>query len=108
MDHIGNYTCECDEGFEGIHCETNINECERYKPCEHGTCVDARADYRCSCDPLYGGKNCSVALIGCQGNVCMNNGTCWPYLINETEHKFNCTCPNGFHGDICDHVSLLI
>uniref|UniRef100_A0ABD2VS18 Protein crumbs n=1 Tax=Trichogramma kaykai TaxID=54128 RepID=A0ABD2VS18_9HYME len=107
IDRIGGYTCECDDGFEGDICQVDIDECKRYEPCEHGTCFDRRADYHCSCDPLYGGKNCSVLLQGCQGNACMNNGTCWPYLVDETEHKFNCTCPNGFYGEICDRVTTM-
>ncbi|XP_016838846.1 protein crumbs isoform X2 [Nasonia vitripennis] len=106
MDRIGGYVCECDEGFEGDHCQIDIDECKRYSPCEHGVCYDKRADYQCVCDPLYGGKNCSVLLEGCMGTTCLNNGTCWPYLVDETEHKFNCTCPNGFHGEICDHEQV--
>lgn len=107
VDRIGGYTCECDEGYEGDHCQHDIDECKRYSPCEHGVCTDGRADYTCTCEPEYGGKNCSVELIGCQGNACQNGGTCWPYLIDETIHKFNCTCPNGYHGEICDYVSFI-
>lgn len=33
---------------------------------------------------------------------CLNNGQCYPYLVNENEHKFNCSCPNGFHGHTCE------
>ncbi|XP_078036277.1 cell polarity complex component crumbs isoform X2 [Augochlora pura] len=107
VDRIGGYVCECDEGYEGDHCQHDIDECKRYTPCEHGVCTDGRADYMCTCDPEYGGKNCSVELIGCQGNACQNGGTCWPYLVDETIHKFNCTCPNGFHGEICDYVTTM-
>ncbi|XP_026828708.1 protein crumbs isoform X3 [Ooceraea biroi] len=106
MDRIGGYTCECNEGYEGDHCQHEIDECKRYNPCEHGACTDGRADYFCTCEPEYGGKNCSVRLIGCQGNACQNGGTCWPYLVDETIHKFNCTCPNGYHGEVCDHRSV--
>lgn len=78
-----------------------------YRPCVHGVCIDKRANYFCECPPQYGGKNCSVELVGCnEPNACLNNGTCKPYLDNETEHKFNCTCPYGFHGQICEKVSL--
>ncbi|KAL6258873.1 hypothetical protein P5V15_010818 [Pogonomyrmex californicus] len=107
MDRIGGYTCDCDEGYEGDHCQHEIDECKRYTPCEHGVCTDAKADYFCTCEPEYGGKNCSVKLMGCQGNACQNGGTCWPYLVDETIHKFNCTCPNGYHGEVCDYVTTM-
>ncbi|KAG5326274.1 CRB protein, partial [Pseudoatta argentina] len=107
MDRIGGYTCDCDEGYEGDHCQHEIDECKRYSPCEHGVCTDGRADYFCTCESEYGGKNCSVKLMGCQGNACQNGGTCWPYLVDETIHKFNCTCPNGYHGEVCDYVTTM-
>ncbi|XP_035724721.1 protein crumbs-like isoform X1 [Vespa mandarinia] len=107
VDRIGGFTCECDEGYEGDHCQHDIDECKRYTPCVHGVCTDGRADYFCTCEPEYGGKNCSVELTGCLGNACQNGGTCWPYLIDEKIHKFNCTCPNGFHGEICNYVTTM-
>ncbi|XP_066994976.2 protein crumbs [Anabrus simplex] len=107
-DQINAYLCECTDGFEGVRCENDIDECERYHPCgEHGKCIDREADYKCDCDPLYGGKNCSVRLTGCREDSCHNNGTCTPYLVNEIEHKFNCSCPRGFHGDTCEVVTTM-
>jgi hypothetical protein len=87
-----------------MQCEIEIDECENYTPCVHGTCSDRIANYFCDCEPKYGGKNCSVELTGCLDGPCLNNGTCKPYLENETNQKYNCTCPNGFHGQNCTQV----
>lgn len=107
VDKVGSYACECEEGFEGPHCEIDIDECDRYKPCVHGTCIDRRAGYFCDCIPLYGGKNCSVELTGCKENQCVNGGTCKPYLENEVNHRFNCSCPNGFYGPHCEQSTTM-
>nr|XP_024214483.1 protein crumbs [Halyomorpha halys] len=106
-DLVDGYTCDCEEGFEGTLCEIEINECERYTPCVHGVCHDGRANYMCECNPKYGGKNCSVELTGCNKNECLNGGKCKPYLENETIHKFNCTCPYGFQGPICEKETTM-
>ncbi|XP_063224864.1 protein crumbs isoform X2 [Bacillus rossius redtenbacheri] len=105
-DRVGGYVCECADGFTGVHCDIDINECED-QPCVKGTCTDLKAAYECRCDPGYGGKNCSVFLTGCQDSPCRNNGSCTAYLVNETEHQFNCSCPTGFHGSRCEKLTTM-
>ena len=39
IDGIADFDCDCDPGYEGDLCEIEINECERFKPCDHGTCT---------------------------------------------------------------------
>lgn len=73
----------------------------------NGKCVDGIGSYRCLCESGWGGKNCSVMLIGCQNSPCQNEGTCTPSLENETQHRFNCTCPEGFQGDRCEKDTTL-
>ena len=34
-DHVNNYTCTCDLGFEGRNCDTDIDFCKS-SPCVHG------------------------------------------------------------------------
>ena len=35
QDGIANYTCHCRPGYEGNNCEIEIDECERYQPCQN-------------------------------------------------------------------------
>lgn len=43
----------------------------------------------------------------CINNPCKNDGHCRPFLHNEVEHKFNCSCPNGFHGPTCETITTM-
>ena len=49
------YMCQCVEGFNGRHCEVNIDDCEGNNCTNGASCVDAIAGYSCRCLPGYTG-----------------------------------------------------
>lgn len=103
VDDINAFHCICNHGYEGLFCDNDIDECDRYAPCKFATaCLNLPGDYSCDCTSRYGGKNCSVELIGCTNHRCQNAGECVPFLIGESQHNYTCTCPYGFHGYFCE------
>ncbi|XP_020613166.1 von Willebrand factor D and EGF domain-containing protein-like, partial [Orbicella faveolata] len=53
----GMYVCSCQAGYEGQHCEKEIDECLS-SPCINGTCVDGINNYTCQCERGFTGFNC--------------------------------------------------
>ena len=79
IDGINEYQCDCtDTGFEGDHCEINIDECALFEdPCQNNaTCVDLINAYECQCYPGYDGQNCENDIPECEVNPC-ENGLCF-------------------------------
>nr|XP_020461507.1 lactadherin-like isoform X2 [Monopterus albus] len=71
-DVFNEYICKCQPGFEGVHCQINVNDCAN-QPCKNGgTCRDADGDYTCQCPSPYVGKQCQlrcISLLGMEGGV---------------------------------------
>ncbi|XP_076027380.1 lactadherin-like isoform X2 [Genypterus blacodes] len=69
-DVFSEYVCKCQPGFQGAHCQTNVNECAK-EPCKNGgTCRDLDGDYSCRCPSPYVGKQCHlrcISLLGMEG-----------------------------------------
>ena len=110
----GNYTCTCSEGFDGAHCEHNIDDCLR-NPCENGgTCYDGLNDYNCNCTSKFMGKNCDQPYDPCikHGGQCKNGGQCQRKVLTSgsplpsqdgTHSDFYCECKFGFSGALCQN-----
>uniref|UniRef100_A0A4W3I7T8 Milk fat globule EGF and factor V/VIII domain containing a n=1 Tax=Callorhinchus milii TaxID=7868 RepID=A0A4W3I7T8_CALMI len=69
-DVFSEYTCKCPAGFQGVHCQTNVNECSS-GPCRNGgMCLDLEGDYTCNCPSPYLGKSCHLkcdSVLGMEG-----------------------------------------
>ena len=52
------FKCHCAEGYDGVTCSNDIDECAS-RPCQNnGTCIDQVNGYSCNCADGYDGTNC--------------------------------------------------
>ncbi|XP_069825102.1 protein crumbs homolog 1 [Dendropsophus ebraccatus] len=107
QDKSRGYICKCGNGFLGVHCEQDINECES-NPCKNGgTCENLPGRYICRCPTnalegrYYGGPDCTQELTGCEEHTCQNSGSCVPYMKDD-DHHHSCVCLPGFTGPYCE------
>ncbi|CAC5419913.1 Fibrillin-1,Fibulin-1,Fibulin-5,Fibrillin-2,Latent-transforming growth factor beta-binding protein 4 [Mytilus coruscus] len=49
VDFPGSYTCKCEEGFEGEHCEFDINECLYLNGGCQDQCLNTNGSFQCQC-----------------------------------------------------------
>ncbi|XP_024082772.1 protein eyes shut isoform X2 [Cimex lectularius] len=98
MDAVnGSYTCYCIDGYTGINCQTNWDECWS-SPCQNGgTCHDGIAFFNCSCPDGFVGETCDENINECGSNPCLNNGTCL-----DVANGYNCQCQPGYSGYNCE------
>ncbi|XP_008309699.2 milk fat globule EGF and factor V/VIII domain containing b isoform X4 [Cynoglossus semilaevis] len=69
-DVFSEYICKCQPGFEGFHCQNNINDCVGQPCLNGGTCRDLEGDFKCHCPSPYVGKHCQlrcISLLGMEG-----------------------------------------
>ncbi|CAI4224970.1 unnamed protein product [Auanema sp. JU1783] len=95
----GEYACDCDKGFQGLHCDDDINECALGEELcyNNGTCVNTPGGYQCFCNKPFTGSHCDQLMSSCEPDPCLNHGIC----IDHIEH-FECICKEGFSGPRCE------
>ncbi|XP_039629002.1 EGF-like repeat and discoidin I-like domain-containing protein 3 isoform X3 [Polypterus senegalus] len=71
-DVFSEYICRCQDGYTGVHCQNNVNECLT-QPCKNGgMCQDLDGEYSCKCPSPFMGKQCQmrcVSSLGMEGGV---------------------------------------
>ncbi|XP_012155413.1 protein eyes shut isoform X2 [Ceratitis capitata] len=91
------YSCYCIDGYTGIQCQTNWDECWS-GPCQNGgTCIDGVAYYNCTCPDGFTGINCEENVDECMSNPCQNGGHC-----RDRNNGYTCTCQPGYLGINCE------
>ena len=49
------FTCDCNEGFTGLMCQTNIDDCVGVNCSGHGQCIDGMNNFTCLCQSGFTG-----------------------------------------------------
>jgi hypothetical protein len=113
------YQCQCNVGFQGTLCQTNLNVSARFawllqrcvillilaaavqecasSPCSNGaTCVDGVNSFTCNCVPGFIGANCQTEVNECASAPCANGATC----VDQV-NSYRCVCLPGYGGVNC-------
>ncbi|XP_030376578.1 protein crumbs isoform X3 [Scaptodrosophila lebanonensis] len=101
-DLVGGYECNCSlTGFEGPHCETDINECNlSVEYCGGlGRCINLPGTFKCVCQKPFCGAYCNFTDPCNAVDVCANGGQCKENCGEEVDYYCNCT--EGFTGKNC-------
>ncbi|KAM9744685.1 protein crumbs homolog 2b isoform 2-T2 [Menidia menidia] len=94
-----NFTCQCPDGFTGLRCDEDVDECLS-NPCEgvKSQCVNRVNGYSCHCPIGLGGDDCQVNVTTCLEETCQNGGTCAD--VPDAGHL--CHCAAGYQGLNCE------
>ena len=72
----GSFTCQCNTGYTGDDCNTNIDDCDP-NPCQNGgICTDGVASFTCRCLPNFSGSQCSNCVIDNCVNCSLTDEVC--------------------------------
>jgi len=88
--------CDCNAGYTGQACQTNINECASVPCTNAAVCVDLVNGFSCTCVAGFTGTVCQTNIDECASSPCSNGATC-----SDLVNGFSCACATGFTGVLC-------
>ncbi|KAL1124136.1 hypothetical protein AAG570_001906 [Ranatra chinensis] len=91
------YNCYCVDGYTGVNCQTNWDECWSSPCLNGGQCHDGVATFNCTCQDGFAGETCDENVDECISNPCFNNATCI-----DANNGYVCQCSPGYYGDHCE------
>ncbi|KAM6965369.1 protein crumbs homolog 2b [Aplochiton taeniatus] len=93
------FTCHCAEGFAGLNCSLEVDECQS-SPCEgvKPRCVDRVDGYTCHCPLGRAGEDCQDNVTVCSDQPCRNQATC----LDVPDGGHQCRCAPGYQGRDCE------
>ena len=102
VNHNNGYECVCEHGYEGQHCNDDINECINNDCNGHGQCINTIGSFKCVCQNGWTGKECESQYVACESsNPCLNGGKC----NVKGDNQYECECVNGWGGRDC-HINI--
>ena len=110
------YACHCLDGFVGLNCAVDVDECHS-SPCRNGAaCTDSTVTrnvsaglFLCGCVAGWGGTTCEDDFDECLSSPCQNGGNCTDSTDNSTTtvafDVYACDCTGGWTGLSC-HIDV--
>ena len=93
MDGVNEFTCDCDVGYHGRLCQTDVDDCAALPCVNGGTCEDGVGAFTCACAPGFTGNRCESDLDECESEPCENGGIC----VDRID-MYVCSCMAGYEG----------
>lgn len=95
-DHL--YSCLCQEGYVGSHCEHLLDSCLSTPCYNDGICYHINETHTgCKCPEFYTGQYCENYIDPCTESTCSTAGTCI-----ELNGMPICECETGYEGPHCE------